>query len=95
MSSEDGKQGRYYRPEVKRAVVKVYEAKGAGAEKVARAYGVPVACIYKWARRHREQGEEGLRRKPRGKPDPVREKIATEVLATKNRLGWFGEHDHD
>jgi transposase InsO family protein len=92
--SEGGKQGRYWRPELKLAVVKAYEAKGARAQEVARAYGVPEACIYKWARRYREQGEEGLtngrRAKSAAKPDAVREKIAAEVLATKKAFGWFG-----
>jgi transposase InsO family protein len=89
-----GEGGRYKPLELKVAVAKAYVAGEATAAELSKVYGVSASTIYGWAELYREHGEKGLaemRGTPRApKPDPVRGKLAQEILKTKKQFSWFG-----
>jgi transposase len=89
-----GAGGRYKPLELKVAVAKAYEAGESTAAELAKVYGIAVSTIYGWAELYRKHGEKGLaemRGTPRApKPDPVREKLALEILQAKKEFSWFG-----
>lgn len=89
-----GEGGRYKPLELKLAVAKAYVAGEATAAELSRVYGISATTIYDWGKLYRKSGEAGLaeiRGTPRGaKPDPILEKLAPEILATKKEFSWFG-----
>lgn len=96
--SKDPSQKRdgYYCPlELKVAVAKAYAGKEATADELAKVYGISPSRVYTWARMYREKGEPGLAEIKRGgsggaKSDPIREKLAPEILKAKKEFAWFG-----
>jgi transposase InsO family protein len=89
-----GEGGRYKPLELKVAVAKAYEAGESTAAELAKVYGIAASTIYGWAELYRKNGEKGLaemRGTPRApKPDPVRERLAPEILQAKKEFSWFG-----
>lgn len=87
------REGRYYPPEVRLAVVRSYLEKQGTALELAQLYSVTPKAIYDWARIYRDKGEAGLRfeRKGRSKEaKPVHPQVEQEILETKKQFGWFG-----
>jgi transposase InsO family protein len=86
--------GRYKPLELKLAVAKAYVGKDATADELSKVYGISVSRVYEWGKIYRERGEAGLaeiRGTPRPpKPDPLREKLAPEILEAKKEFSWFG-----
>jgi len=77
------------------AVAKAYAGKEATADELAKVYGISPSRVYTWARIYREKGEAGLAEIKRGgsgvaKSDPIREKLAPEILRAKKEFAWFG-----
>lgn len=92
--SAPGGEGRYRPLEVKVAVAKAFTDGEATAAELAKVYGVSPGTVYDWAKIYRARGEAGLaelRHAPRQpKRDPVREKLAPEIIAAKKKFSWFG-----
>jgi transposase InsO family protein len=66
--------------ELRLAVVRTAERKGATQEEIGRAFGVSAAAVHKWLAVYRRKGEDGLRDKPRTRPrrktpDPRKEAV--------------------
>jgi transposase InsO family protein len=80
--------------EVKLAIVKANLDDQASARELSKVYGVSSKVIYTWIRIYRARGEAGLEETTRKlrdpKPDPIREKLAPEILEAKKQFGWFG-----
>lgn len=89
-----GGSKRYWPVEVKVAIAKAYEAGDATAKELGRVYGVSPTTVYHWGKIYRERGEAGLTEikyaPPPLKPDPVADKLAPEIVATKKKFSWFG-----
>ncbi len=89
-----GRVGRYWPVELKLAIVKALETGEARISELAKAYGVVPTTIYGWLKIYRKRGEAGLTEIKRGRarrdPDPIAEKLAPEILATKKKFAWFG-----
>ena len=67
---------------------------GWSAGAVAEAAGVSVATVYKWWRRHREEGAEGLAdrsSRPHSSPRRLSPELEAKVLRTRQELRW-GPH---
>ena len=67
---------------------------GWSAGAVAEAAGVSVATVYKWWRRHREEGVEGLAdrsSRPHSSPRRLSPELEAKVLRTRQELRW-GPH---
>jgi transposase len=67
---------------------------GSTVEEAAKAFRAIPSTVYGWEARYRKDGVSGLAETSRSevarKPDPVAEKLAPEILATKKKFGWFG-----
>lgn len=88
-------EGRRFKPlQLKVAVAKAYVEGEATAAELSKVYGVSSKTVYEWGRIYKERGEAGLAEiqgTPRApKQDPVREKLAPEILETKKQFSWFG-----
>lgn len=92
--SGDRRDGRYHPLELKVAVAKAYASGQSTASELAKVYGVSVSAVYDWGKIYRERGEAGLAAIRRAAtppaPDPVRERLAQEIVATKKEFSWFG-----
>lgn len=87
------REGRYYPPEVRLAVVQSYLQKQGTAVELAKLYSVSPSIIYDWARIYREKGEAGLTAKRQSKAraiKPVPPQVEKEILETKREFTWFG-----
>lgn len=98
MSAGNGSAGRrkkhYWPLELKLEVVSSYLDGKSKIPELSKAYGIFPTTIYGWVKTFREQGKGGLaagtRTSPAREPDPVAERLAPEILATKKKFGWFG-----
>jgi transposase len=66
-------------------------SRGESAATVARSLGVSIQSVQRWARWHRSQGEEGLRRRPKTGPQP---KLRPEKLMRLRELLEQGPFAH-